>query len=226
MRDTFIYGLHGEDGVVRYVGKTWRPLSERLKRHFYAKSFRVGRWSYRNSEMRIVLLETVKADNDWSGRERFWIALYRQSGVELLNILKGGDGPDGNYVFTETHRANISAALRKGRFVPCAQCGTDRWARPWEEKRFKNLFCNAACHDHWQRRFPLTTNVKFPQAAIDAAAEKRRARTHCLRGHPLSGGNLRERDGRRICKTCQRDHVRKGRLRRLTGASRSGIAGC
>ena len=42
--------------------------------------------------------------------------------------------------------------------------------------------------------------------AMDRHASKRQ--THCLRGHPLSGLNLRMRNGRRVCRACHREKAR------------------
>lgn len=39
--------------------------------------------------------------------------------------------------------------------------------------------------------------------AVAKNRERKLAMTHCKRGHPLSGDNLQEKDGRRVCKTCQ-----------------------
>jgi len=40
---------------------------------------------------------------------------------------------------------------------------------------------------------------------INAAAEKKRAMTHCKRGHPLSGDNLFLQNGKiRVCRACKR----------------------
>lgn len=38
----------------------------------------------------------------------------------------------------------------------------------------------------------------------EAAAREKRARTHCKRGHPLSGDNLYLNNGRRTCRECLR----------------------
>lgn len=47
------------------------------------------------------------------------------------------------------------------------------------------------------------------------------AKTHCLRGHPLSGDNLRLRGRDRICRQCHRDYareaMRKSRARQALG---------
>lgn len=45
-------------------------------------------------------------------------------------------------------------------------------------------------------------------------------KTHCKRGHPLAGQNLRTEDGRRICLTCRRRADREGYHRRKRGTLR------
>lgn len=55
----------------------------------------------------------------------------------------------------------------------------------------------------------LTNLVK----AVAAAAEERRSRTTCKRGHLLSGDNLYvNRRGARVCKECRKIHKRRHRL--------------
>lgn len=49
--------------------------------------------------------------------------------------------------------------------------------------------------------------------AITASAIARRTRTHCRRGHPLLGDNLRmDKKGARVCRTCKRDYSRRPRI--------------
>lgn len=53
------------------------------------------------------------------------------------------------------------------------------------------------------------TNV---HRAIGAVWEKKRAQTHCIHGHPLSGDNLYTRkDGKRACKQCKNKATLKAR---------------
>lgn len=43
-----------------------------------------------------------------------------------------------------------------------------------------------------------------------------KSKTHCLHGHPLSGDNLYVwPDGRRQCRTCQREHWRRWRAKQV-----------
>ena len=54
---------------------------------------------------------------------------------------------------------------------------------------------------------PVPEHVR--ERGIVAAAKRRKELTHCLRGHPLSGDNLRvNKTGSRVCRTCERLHKR------------------
>lgn len=44
--------------------------------------------------------------------------------------------------------------------------------------------------------------------AVAKNRERKLAMTHCKRGHPLSGDNLIEKKGRRVCKTCRTAQAR------------------
>lgn len=57
----------------------------------------------------------------------------------------------------------------------------------------------------------LTTNVANVMDGVSPAAVNAR-KTHCLRGHPLSGANLQVNPrGERICRTCRREAMRRAR---------------
>ncbi len=50
------------------------------------------------------------------------------------------------------------------------------------------------------------------ERAIGAVWQRRRAQTHCIHGHELSGTNLYiRRDGKRACKECKNKATRKAR---------------
>ncbi|RYG90144.1 MAG: HNH endonuclease, partial [Alphaproteobacteria bacterium] len=56
---------------------------------------------------------------------------------------------------------------------------------------------------------------------VRAIAAARAAQTHCLRGHPLSGGNLRaSKKGNRMCRRCANDlnNERRKKVRREAAA--------
>lgn len=56
---------------------------------------------------------------------------------------------------------------------------------------------------------PVTTRENILRGSAPTAANARK--THCKRGHPLSGDNLYLNRGRRICVTCMRDRDRRWR---------------
>lgn len=218
MRSSIIYGLHAGDGVIRYVGKTVRDVAGRLRTHrSHAKAcsaLPVHRWLRKHSPHVVgVVLEEVPADGDWSVIEQAWIKALRSSNG-LLNILNGGEGAH-EVVFTPERRAKISAALKRGKWVPCVECGTPRWTIPSQEKRGHGLLCSRACRSAVDRRKPPPPNRFTPQA-LAAAAAKRKAITHCPQGHAYEGANLRETPtGRRVCRACARAATAKNRRNRL-----------
>ncbi len=90
-----IYGLYDQrDGLVRYVGVTKRPLSDRLLMHKQRPTNAAMRsWlSSSSNHIAAALLETVPK-RDWQDAERGWIAWFRQRGV-LYNVDQGGIARD------------------------------------------------------------------------------------------------------------------------------------
>lgn len=77
---TAIYALSGEDGVVRYVGKSERP-STRQAEHRRAGTIGQG------VAISMAILEWTA---DWETAERRWIEHYRSLGAPLVNIAAGG----------------------------------------------------------------------------------------------------------------------------------------
>lgn len=94
-RAVTIYGLRDETGL-RYVGKTYKPLGERLAEHL--KEARAGRRTHRLNWLRvkehevqpfaIATVPTMRAND----AERFWVAFARTCGYDLVNETEGGDG--------------------------------------------------------------------------------------------------------------------------------------
>jgi len=212
---TYIYSLvDPRDGAHRYVGKTSYPMRVRLAAHKYAAkrgNLPVNRWARKVANINfgpvINWLETVDAGDDWAAREKFWIAEFRRRGAKLLNLTDGGEGLTG-HVFTEEHRGKISAGLRRGKLLQCA-CGSEFWRKPSDIAKGNARFCSKPCYQKSLKGVskPMPTNATI--RGVDAAASKRTARTHCLRGHPLSGENLFiNSSGSRGCKECRRGHKR------------------
>lgn len=217
MRPTIIYGLHAGDGVIRYVGKTIGALDTRLRGHRTdakrGSKLPVHRWMRKHGlpTIRILQLDRVAEGEAWQEIERTWIVAL--AGTGLLNLTKGGDGP-GSYAMPAEQRAKIAAALANGRERPCEICGTPVYVTPFREARGHGRFCSRSCRAAHDRRKDYASRPAVP-AAVQAAAAKRRAITHCPQGHPYSGDNLAMRAGRRHCRACGRAATARSRAKRL-----------
>lgn len=115
---TAIYALSGEDGVVRYVGKTHSP-AVRFREHMRgAKTGATPLYCWLRRELEadrpIVwsVLEWVP-EAEWESAERRLIAHHRLSG-RLLNVADGGNQPTNAYIAGGLKRraAEIKRALR------------------------------------------------------------------------------------------------------------------
>jgi group I intron endonuclease len=117
----FIYAIvHPIKKQVVYIGKT-TVGKKRFKMHlwdikkpnrpikcFIAKYVNIG------IHPLFEILEYV-AGEEIDEREKYWISFYKQSGLSLLNLTDGGDGPKGKVVSSAT-RKKISESA-KGRVV-------------------------------------------------------------------------------------------------------------
>jgi len=96
---------------------------------------------------------------------------------------------------------------------PCTICGDPKSERHHKDGNTLNndpgniqIVCRK-CHAEIDGRL-----IRWAEQArrriketTEAAARARRARTHCKRGHPLSGDNLiPTKNGRRRCRACER----------------------
>jgi hypothetical protein len=97
-RKNYIYGLSGNDGIIRYIGKSYDP-NKRLKEHLFDSDKNIGNkhknnWIKKliknNEQINVTILEECGEDN-WVEREKFWIKNY----TNLTNISEGGDGCSG-----------------------------------------------------------------------------------------------------------------------------------
>lgn len=107
---------------VRYVGKTIKCLSDRLRVHIWAakrgnKTHRCN-WirSLLNAGLEPAIREIEMVDGDWAAREQFWIAKFKSEGVRLTNATAGGEGWHGLKHSAETKR-KIGDAQR-GKTIP------------------------------------------------------------------------------------------------------------
>ena len=100
------------DGRVRYVGKTANPV-KRLPGHLAeARGERHRRACWLRALLALGLEPTLEVIEEVAGngneRERFWIALYRSEGHDLVNGTDGGEG----VTMTPEMRAKIGNANR------------------------------------------------------------------------------------------------------------------
>jgi hypothetical protein len=63
----------------------------------------------RDSDIDVVIVETVQPLENWQARERWWIAHYRAAEHDVLNVMPGGANTPPN---TPQVRAKIAASLR------------------------------------------------------------------------------------------------------------------
>lgn len=115
LKTTFIYALVDPNTQqVRYVGKSNNP-QVRLYRHFKEKGHTYkNRWLQslreRGLTPEIRILEEAPV-SQWQERERYWIAFYREQGLDLANGTDGGDGVHGMR-HTDEAKAKIGAASK------------------------------------------------------------------------------------------------------------------
>ena len=104
---------------------------------------------------------------------------------------------------------------RKQDLIPvvCDHCGCTFQGRRWDilsRLRLnpnRRLFCGRRCFGLWMQK---------NDSRFSAQAVKNKQKTHCIRGHPLSGENVRcNKDGHRHCKA----YMRVSRLARYWSKS-------
>ena len=211
---TAIYALCERDSMApRYVGKTVQYIIDRFKAH-KRDAVRGGnrpvlRWLRKRIPFggaALMLLEHVPPNGDWASRESYWIDKFRAQGHKMLNLTDGGEGLAG-HVFSKEHREKIAAAHRSGAHIACLQCGASAWRKKNQITKGEDKFCSRACYAASLKGVSRPMPPGMRELGILAAAEKRRAQTHCKRGHSLSGDNVfATSHGSRGCKTCRRMH--------------------
>lgn len=99
--------------IIRYIGKTDGPLKYRLAEHLCdpGPSHKVNwvKLLRQKGQKPDVHLLCVVPRNDFARYERAFIAVARKAGLDLTNMLDGGEGTSGRVVSLET-RAKLSAA--------------------------------------------------------------------------------------------------------------------
>lgn len=204
----------------RYVGKTSGFMYQRHKGHIRAalKGSRLPVHSWlrgiieAEKPLSIVALERTTG-KEWASRERFWIESYRNAGVKLFNLTEGGEGLSG-HIPTALHRERIAASLRTGDSFACENCRAIFWRKRNEIAKGNNRFCSRRCYQQFNSGKTKPVPALCTQRGVAAAAAERLARTHCKRGHPLSGENLfMTSAGARGCKECRKIHKIRHRSR-------------
>lgn len=148
MKTYRIYTLnHPITNEIRYVGQTCQKLENRLKQHLYCrdKSHKVN-WV--NSLLKdglspkIILLKDNLSKKECNMLEIFYIELYNNSGVRLVNMSKGGDGS-----FGFKHSAETKILLSKIRSdfnTPehkeyLRLCGLKQWETATDNDKLNNI---------------------------------------------------------------------------------------
>ena len=102
MKKTYIYSLICPlDGTVKYIGKANSP-KDRFRKHKNLGDKNKGDNILKNNWIKQLLdqnllpiLNIIEEVNisEWKAKEKFYIKLYKDNGVELYNICGGGNGP-------------------------------------------------------------------------------------------------------------------------------------
>lgn len=114
--ETTIYTLsHPDTKEIRYIGKTVKALEDRLTSHIYDSVKRKDKktithkdnWLRKlNKEGKIPLIEKLDSTEWYKSQEleKYWIAIYKNLGFNLLNQTDGGEGNLGRIVSAETRK--------------------------------------------------------------------------------------------------------------------------
>lgn len=90
-------------------------------------------------------------------------------------------------------------------FVGPRPCGTE--ASHKNGKKHDNRLSNLA----WETPSQNNRRKNKHGTALFGERNPMGRKTQCKRGHPFTEGNTRRANGKRICRTCARDHMRRRR---------------
>lgn len=194
-----------------YIGSTSQILRDRIRGHVLdtrtGSPLPIHCWI--RSQLNGFRVEVLERCDDRpsvrAAREKHWVAQFDS----LLNVTDGGLGGSGT-TWPEERRERLAAAIRSGQTFECQNCGRSFWRKRRDIIKGHNKFCSRACYQQSLRgkSRPIPEHVR--QRGVDAAAKRKRARTHCPNGHPFTDDNTRvNKNGARICRTCERAAKRK-----------------
>jgi len=112
-----------EINEIKYIGKTWVKLSERLRLHIIGaersrKPTRKEKWildlKLKGLKPAIEILSEVNKDN-WRQEETNWIAKAKELGWPILNLKRGGDGYD-NLTHSEEFKSKLKERMKGNKF--------------------------------------------------------------------------------------------------------------
>lgn len=112
----FIYTLSDPvSNDIRYVGwcfNTKRRLSQHIQRAKSEKTHKANWINQLAAKGLAPLMDVVETGSgDWAFAEKKWIAFYRGSGIDLVNLTDGGEGVTG-LVFSAESKEKMAAAKR------------------------------------------------------------------------------------------------------------------
>jgi len=152
---------------------------------------------------------------------------YKQSPEHIANRKRFGSEHHQWKGDQACQRAGRSRAERMYPVIgPCCQCGNPKAERHhWDGNTLNNdpenivILCRR-CHMQTDGRLVkiLKLGLSNLPKAIQRAAEYRKSLTHCPKGHPYSGPNLKiNKNGSRCCRKCVNDYKREKRRMATAG---------
>lgn len=145
--------------------------------------------------------------------ERFWAKVDKQDGGCWLwtAALSGGTGY--GQFYTEMHEIDGETKPRK---VGAHRFAYEALVGPIPQGLDLDHLCRVRHCVNPAHLEPVTRSENTKRGETGAHWAKR---THCGKGHPLSGSNLRKQaDGRRICRQCAREASARYRVRKAKAA--------
>lgn len=147
---------------------------------------------------------------------------YKQSAEHIQKRIKSGPEHPNWLGDKVSFRAGRCRALRRYAPQPCTSCGDKIADRHHIDGNTANneasniVFLCRKCHMECDGRLAQFRDSAIRRIAqtTEAAAQEKRSRTKCKRGHLLSGDNVYHNNGRRVCKACRKIHKKNHRERR------------